>query len=290
MEYKLTNNITITVKPWNCKYCTSINIDHPYYCNVCYTQSNNYSIFSDVEDYKNINKLDRVKNVFGKTKNILLPVLSCYSENQYIENINNLYPYFKEKKISGIFLLSTNIEIEHFESMYVKVKQLYPDFWMGINLIGFNIIQVLEFVKKYNPDGIWVDNSYLYDINNLGICEIILNQFKKYNWKGLYFGGVMFKYTSACNDYNEEIIKITNNYMDVLTTTGDGTGIQITDNKLDFIHNNINDICIGIASGIDENNIKKISEKANIFIVRTSIVDSNNNIDLNKLNNLILTN
>ena len=75
--------------------------------------------------------------------------------------------------------------------------------------------------------------------------------------------------------------------MDILTTTGDGTGIEITNDKLEFIHNNTNDVCIAIASGIHNNNINKISEKANVFIVRTSIVDNTNNIDLDKLNDLI---
>jgi hypothetical protein len=286
MEYNISN-ITITIKPWVCNYCTIINTSHPYFCNVCNNQNDIYSVLPEAEDYKQLNKIDRVKNVFGKTTKILLPVLSCYTENQFLDNIDKLYTYFKQKKISGIFLLSTNINIQNFEIMYENAKKIYPDFWMGINLIGFNIFNVFDFIKKYNPDGLWVDNSYLCNINNLGLCELIINQFKKNNWKGLYFGGVMFKYTSTCNYYNDEIIKITNKYMDILTTTGDGTGIEITNDKLEFIHNNTNDVCIAIASGIHNNNINKISEKANVFIVRTSIVDNTNNIDLDKLNDLI---
>ena len=174
MEYNISN-ITITIKPWVCNYCTIINTSHPYFCNVCNNQNDIYSVLPEAEDYKQLNKIDRVKNVFGKTTKILLPVLSCYTENQFLDNIDKLYTYFKQKKISGIFLLSTNINIQNFEIMYENAKKIYPDFWMGINLIGFNIFNVFDFIKKYNPDGLWVDNSYLCNINNLGLCELIIN-------------------------------------------------------------------------------------------------------------------
>ena len=110
MEYNISN-ITITIKPWVCNYCTIINTSHPYFCNVCNNQNDIYSVLPEAEDYKQLNKIDRVKNVFGKTTKILLPVLSCYTENQFLDNIDKLYTYFKQKKISGIFLLSTNINI-----------------------------------------------------------------------------------------------------------------------------------------------------------------------------------
>lgn len=287
-QYIAYKDITFTINPWVCDYCSSIINIHPYYCKQCDNPNNIYSVLPEGNEYKNTNKLKRVEKVFGKKDKIILPVLACYSIEQFIENIKIMNDYYETEKISGIFILSTNIELSDFEIVYKQSKQLYPKLWIGVNLIGENIFKSLEFIKKYNPDGMWTDNSYLYNEKNIGICELILNQFQKYNWKGLYFGGVMFKYSKHCNNFNPEVIKLTNKYMDILTTSGDATGIEISEKKLDFINLNAENICIAIASGINENNIKKISEKANIFIVRSSIVDSNNNIELSKLDNLII--
>lgn len=287
-SYEVYHNMTFTIKPWNCEYCSYLNTTHPNYCQVCENYNDIYSVLPEADDIKIINKINKVTNVFGKTNNILLPVLACYTKNQFMDNIKNLYTYFKEGKISGIFILTTNIYYSDFISVYQEAKSKFPDFWIGVNLIGENIFKVLEFIKEYQPDGIWVDNSYLISDTNVGICELILNQIKKYNWKGLYFGGVMFKYTNSCNTFNPNILKLAHQYIDVLTTSGDATGIEIKQEKLDLISDNVKDnICIAVASGINPTNIKNISKKSNILIVRTSIVDSDNNIDLEKLNELI---
>jgi hypothetical protein len=234
-----------------------------------------------------INRIDKVKKAFGKIDKNILPVLTCYSYDQFMVNIDNLYKYFKQNKIAGIFILNTCIKNSIFKKVYRDAKDKYPDFWIGVNILGVPLSDLLEFIENYNPDGVWVDDSYLHDINDLEICEVISNHFEKINWNGLYFGGVMFKYSQYCNEYNPDILKVAYKYMDVLTTSGDGTGIEIKEKKLDFISENSENICISVASGINSKNIKKISEKSHMFIVRTSIVDSDNNIDNQKLDELI---
>jgi uncharacterized protein len=281
MSFEIYPDYIINIKPWNCKYCNYYNINHPFYCNFCDT-INSYSINEENTEYKNIDKINKVKNSFNKTNNILLPVLSCNTKEQFINNINILYPYYINKKISGIFLLSSNIELEEFYDTYEYIINNYLDLWIGINLIGENMFTVLNFIKKYNPNGIWMDNSYL---NNIGLAELFLNYIKKFNWNGLYFGGIMFKYQLNYNVYDVNILNICHKYMDVLTTSGDKTGIEIKNDKLNFIYDNVkNNILIAVASGIKYNNI---NDKINIFIVKSSIINDDNNIDINKLNLLI---
>lgn len=284
--YKIDNNISFTIKPWKCKFCESLIVNHPYYCNICYENNDLYSVLPEADILKKINKINKVKNVFNKIDKIILPVLACSNKEQFMKNIKNMYLCYKQNKIDGIFLISTNIDIKDFKNIYKEAKSLYNDFWIGVNIIGESIFKVLDFIKNYNPDGIWVDNSYLNNENNLGICELILNQINKYNWKGLYFGGVMFKYTNNCNVYNSKILQLSNQYIDVLTTSGDATGIEIKDEKLNFISNNIKDISLALASGVNKFNIKNLSSKVNIFIVRTSIIDENNDINNDKLDEL----
>ena len=265
-----------------------MNTNHPYYCKCCDNSDNVYSIINSGDYRKSLNKINKVNETFGKINNILLPVLSCYNVEQFKKNIINLYPLILDNSVSGVFLLSTNTTIDVIADVYNWTKSTYPNIWIGINLIGENIFKVFKFIKNVNPDGIWIDNSYMNNISNMGIPELIQDQFEQLNWNGLYFGGIMFKYQSNCNNYDEQILLNTHKYMDVLITSGNGTGIEIEESKLNYIYNNVkNNITIAVASGITEKNIKKIQNKSNIYVVRSSIVNENNDIDIEKLKELI---
>jgi hypothetical protein len=228
--------------------------------------------------------LKKVKNAFGKTSGIILPVLSYNNLKQFQKNIKNLNKYFVSGKINGIWILSSyKVTID-----VVKwTREKYPDFWIGINLLGYDITDIIEFLDKYKPNGLWTDNSYITDEKEQNIPEFIVNEFKRINWNGLYFGGVLFKYIGYMGD-PKKIVKKTHKYMDVLTTSGDGTGIEINNEKMKFIYENKNkNILIANASGITSSNVNKIKEYCSIFIVRTSIIDKNNDIDNKKLEELI---
>ena len=277
----------IEIKPWICPICTLENENHPYYCEICGYELENYSIINSNTRYKSINKRTRVQRVFGTSNGILLPVLSCYNEIQFKKNIVKLYSYFQVRGINGIWILSTNSSIEIVIKVFLWAKENYPDFWIGVNLIGHHIPKVLNCLSYISPDGLWIDNSNVTDKDTQNIPELITDQFKKLNFKGLYFGGVLFKYNPDMGD-PQKILKKTHEYMDVIITSGEGTGIEIDSDKIEFIHQNTKqNMFIANASGITPENVHKIKKKCNIFVVRTSIVDKYNNINLNKLEKLI---
>lgn len=166
-------------------------------------------------------------------------------------------------------------------------KDKYPDFWIGINLIWQHIPKVLNFLSDVSPDGLWIDNSNVTDKDTQNVPEIVIDQFKKLNFKGLYFGGILFKYIPDMGD-PLKILKKTHEYMDVIITSGEATGIEIDLDKIEFIHENTKqNILIANASGITPENVHKIKNYCNIFVVRTSIVDKYSNINLKKLDKLI---
>jgi len=281
--FEIYPNIYINIQKWICYICTFENTTHPYYCVICGNNSNKYNIINSGEYRKKIDKKAKVFNIFN-TEKILLPVLSCKDDVQFINNIEKIYPYIEDKKIHGIWITSANCDISIIEKVIKWKNDLKKNIWLGINLIGENIFKVLEFIKINNPDGIWIDNSYFNNETNFNIPEIILDQFEKMNWNGLYFGGVMFKYQSI--DYlKKEILNKTHEYIDVLTTSGIATGTPIDIDKLNYIYDSTNEkIHIAIASGISSENILNIKEKCNIFLFRSSIVDIDNNILIDKIN------
>ena len=280
--------LSIDIKKWACKTCTFENMKHYNICEMCHNESDTYNFVNTGEYRQNINKIEKVTKVFGKTNKIILPVLSCYTEEQFMQNINNLYPFYKENQISGVWIMTSNSTIKSVHNVIKWIKNEYPNFWVGANLIGENIFDVFKFLKETKPDGIWIDNSYLNNSEDYSIPNMILDQFERINWHGLYFGGVMFKYQSNNNDMNKEIIKNAHRYVDVLTTSGVATGVAIEPSKIISIHEIVkNDVLIAVASGITAYNLNTISNECSIYIIRTSIVDQNNNIDLIKLKKII---
>jgi hypothetical protein len=281
---KLYEDLTLYIKPWACSFCTFLNTKHYNICEICNNEDNNYNIINRGEYRKTIDKNKKIENIF-RNKKILLPVLSCFTIDQFKQNIIELNKIYREKKIDGIIISSYNSSTEYIEIIieWIRSDINLKNIWLGISLINENIFKTLQFIKKYNPDGIFIDNPYLQNEN---IANLILDQLEAINWHNLYFGGVMFKYQQklSINEY-KKIINNCNKYIDVLMTSGSGTGIEIDLDKLKFINNeNNNKMKISIASGITSDNIYKYKKYCDIFIVCSSIIDKEYNIDLEKIN------
>jgi hypothetical protein len=193
-----------------------------------------YSILPEADHRKHIDKWDKLKQVFGRDGPILLPVLSSHSTTDVLHNLETLFPYYQRGQVSGVFILSNNID--YLASTYSAAKAAYPSIWMGINLLGDgSMFKLFELIERVRPDGVWTDKSYLYNQAPLGIPELVLNQFERLNWQGLYFGGVMFKYQRDSDELlDPALLNIAHQYMDVLTTTGPATGEEISEEKLSY--------------------------------------------------------
>jgi predicted TIM-barrel enzyme len=73
--------------------------------------------------------------------------------------------------------------------------------------------------------------------------------------------------------------------MDVLTTSGDGTGIAIDKDKLIKIKSSVGDKqMVAVASGITADNIDVIKDYCDIYMLRTAIIDKNDDVDIAALN------
>ena len=123
-------------------------------------------------------------------------------------------------------------------------------------------------------NGVWVDNAYINEglgINNQKYPLQVKNLINKIKWKGIYFGGVAFKYQKRVNDIIMAS-KIACQYIDVVTTSGMGTGKAAEPKKIKIM-STIVQKCnkeIGIASGITPNNVEDY-KSVNYFLVATGI-------------------
>jgi len=173
----------------------------------------------------------------------------------------------------GVFLIGHGIEYNELFDIYSQVRDIYPLKWIGLNCLD---LEPLEMFLRIPPgvNGIWVDNAYIneeLDINEQQYPLQVKNLIHKIKWKGLYFGGVAFKYQKRVDNI-PFATKIACRYMDVITTSGNGTGISAEPEKIRIMSPIVQKYNkkLGIASGITINNIEDY-KSVNYYLVATGI-------------------
>lgn len=119
------------------------------------------------------------------------------------------------------------------------------------------------------PDAIWADDAIPLKHELLK-----LRQHNQELSKILYLGGVAFKYTNTyTGDPEESIVQAKNlvSYVDVVTTSGKGTGMPPSIEKIRAMKQAIGDKKLAVASGISSENIHEYTGLFDQLLVSSSI-------------------
>lgn len=196
-----------------------------------------------------------------------------------VVHVLNLEQTMRQLKIAfssnadGVFLIGHGIRYNKLFDIYSQVREVYSSEWIGLNCLDLQPLELFLRIPK-GVNGVWVDNAYIneeLDINEQKYPLQVKNLINKIKWKGLYFGGVAFKYQKRVNNI-PLATKIACRYMDVITTSGNGTGISAEPEKIKImspIAKKYNKK-IGIASGITFNNVEDY-KSVNYYLVATGI-------------------
>jgi len=232
--------------------------------------------------------MEKFRQVF-KNKHVVLPVIHVEDLKQAILNI----AVAKEAGADGVFIINHNIPYEKLLDIYQLVSDKFPGFWMGINLLDLGPFEVFDtiFGKGLRVQGVWTDNAMIDEFlkdHNQDEPEKIKRFISMDSWKGLYFGGVAFKYQRQVYEL-EKAAKIAERYMDVVTTSGPATGQEPDTEKIRRIRQAIPGKPLAIASGITPENVKDYLELADCFLVATGISRNFFTLDETKTERLIET-
>jgi uncharacterized protein len=221
----------------------------------------------------------KFRNVF-KNRHVILPVIHTLSVNQAERNAAMAF----DLGADGVFLINHSISPSELLDILARIRIQFPDKWFGVNCLGFNAHQVLETVDN-SINGVWTDNAGINEeADDQDFAEEVKNEIITKGWDGLYFGGVAFKYQRTVKN-PAKAAKIASNFMDVVTTSGPGTGQPAEIEKVIQMKEAIGDFPLAVASGVTPDNAVKYLPYIDCILVATGISKGdfhNLNYDLTK--------
>lgn len=230
--------------------------------------------------------MERFREIF-KNKHVVLPVIHVESPRQAVINI----AVAKGAGADGVFLINHKISCTMLLDVYQLAANKFPDFWIGINLLGLSAFDAFEtiFEKGLRVSGVWTDDAHIEEFKSIAeqfealrVKQYVLTQ----RWKGLYFGGVAFKYQRQVDEL-EKSAYIASHFMDVVTTSGLATGMASDLGKVCRMRQAIPGKPLAIASGINPENVADYLELADCFLVATGISKDFYTLDEAKTKSLV---
>ena len=198
----------------------------------------------------------------------VLPVIHVETTSQTLRNAEVAY----QAGANGAFLISMQgMRHEDLAKIHETARKEFPTWWLGINYLDLPTIKVFDNLNS-NISGVWVDDAGINEwVEQQVEAEKIQQARESSGWDGLYFGGVAFKYQRHVNRL-EVVAQVATRFMDVVTTSGSGTGSAPDREKIFRMKASIDDRPLAIASGISPDNVGDYLDIADCFLVATSLL------------------
>lgn len=207
----------------------------------------------------------------------LIPVIHTVNHEQVIYNAK----LCADNGISKIFLIDHRIDDDSIKKMdeylnYIR-DMIHPKMDIGVNFLQLDTKDAMIKAEEMKFDFLWADKSYI-EPNSMEKASEILD-YQKRIW---YFGCVAFKYQKQPKDL-QWVCERACELMDVITTSGPGTGKPPSLHKIKSMRNFIGKRKLAIASGVDSENKKMFDEYVDYYLVASSIINDKERIIESKL-------
>lgn len=220
-------------------------------------------------------------------RNTFLAVVHVENSAQALKNVRIAL----DEGADGVFLINHSpVSADELYRCFQTVRELLPNAWVGLNWLDLDPFRGLDMMRT-SMDAMWVDNAGIRE-DRYGANDAILFDEKRREWEKdrksrrfLLFGGVAFKHQQHVYDL-ERVAKLAMPYMDVITTSGDRTGIAPEINKIRTMKKAIGDHPLAIASGITPENVEQYIEYADCFLVATGVNDSHTELNSKRIRQL----
>ncbi|MEL6342123.1 MAG: hypothetical protein AAFV53_03250 [Myxococcota bacterium] len=177
----------------------------------------------------------------------------------------------------GVFLINQGMDASGVLRLLGDVKTRDPTLWVGVNLLGYAPQQILALPEAETMDGIWADDAGV-DALDERHARAAMDAWQAARqdsaFSGLYFGGTAFK-TQAQIPIQELpwVAEHAAAFVDVVTTSGRGTGVAIDGHKTRVLRKALGDHPLAVASGVRPDNVSEILPFVDAFLVASGIED-----------------
>ena len=209
----------------------------------------------------------KYENVFPKA-HTFLAVVHVEDAEQALRNVK----IARDGGADGVFLINHNIPAFSLMTCYQYVRKRHPDCWIGMNILDLDPLEALRELPA-DCDALWTDSIPPPQTQSAyQFSELLAERQARRNM--LYFGGVAFKGQHQGTLRPDEAARRARSMMDVITTSGQGTGWPPTIEKIQQVRNGAGEMPIAIASGMSAENVSLFKGLANCFMVASSIEKS----------------
>jgi len=228
-------------------------------------------------------RMNRITETFGKSP-VLLPVVHPVDRDTALRSIDVV----RAAGCKGLFLINQGMSSREVLQLVRDVRARDPELWIGVNLLDHRAPDALSDALDQcdgRIDGIWADNAHIDEHSAAQPrAEEFVATRRARNWNGLYFGGVAFKYQRdvASADLPRSAA-VAAGYMDVVCTSGPGTGQAADVDKVCAMREGLGDGALALASGVTPENVRAYMPYVDAFLVGTGIEASFGVIDKAKL-------
>lgn len=222
-----------------------------------------------------------IREIFPE-RHAILPVIHVESQQQALRNAR----IARDANVDGVFLINHGMSSTELLAIHRAAVAEHSDWWIGVNCLDLSPIEVFRCIDD-TVSGVWVDNAMIDENAEMQPdAERVLEARKEAGWPGLYFGGVAFKYQRPVTDLAPAATKAAQ-YMDVVTTSGPGTGAAALPEKIRVMKQALGDHPLAIASGITPENVGDYLDSADCFLVATGISESFEELDAERVKALV---
>lgn len=210
--------------------------------------------------------MSRFRAVFSN-RHVVLPVIHVADQEQALRNTR----VARDGGADGAFLISHGrVSDDELLRIHQAVVAAMGGWWVGVNCLNFSVEEAFRRMGD-RVAGVWIDDA-LIDERRDEQTEVarIAEVQKASGWKGLYFGGVAFKYQRPVRDL-ARVARLAAPWIDVVTTSGPGTGQAADPDKIRVMKEAIGDHPLAIASGVTPENVTDYLANADCFLTATGV-------------------
>lgn len=181
----------------------------------------------------------------------------------------------------GIFLIDMGLSEVSTERAIEAVRAVTPDLWLGANWLGVSPQAAASHAVRYGLQGMWSD---------YGVSPRIPPDFNVAGGPVETFCAAAFKTQGHVteNQY-AEVVKKAAAVMDVVTTSGPGTGYAADSRKLKIMREAADEVGarLAVASGVSPSNAAEQLKYVDDVLLATGIEESFGHIGYGKLERVI---